>query len=181
MNTKSTIRNAILDGYRIMAKCNDEREEIKRRYDGFRPELIEEKLNEADFRRDWELAKNRAQLEKALAKFKNQRGFAANPDDIPDRVFALLSSDIPLDSDDLERLFDCGNFSTKKFVLARAEKDGTHISRHLYAPKDFSAAADAMLKFYDSTQQRPQWSEQWLSDLDRVYPEILDAELPSEM
>ena len=172
MTIKGKIRNSIENGYNIMSRYEAEAKPICNVFGDCRDDVIAEKLKEAAVRRDFDLLQNRKSLASTLERFKNAAvaHCAVNADDIPEKTFMLLTSDIPLDASDLEMSFDTGNAATKRLVLRRAERDGIALNRSVFTPEDYVNGCSSMLTFYDSALQRPQWASLWLSDLDAVCP-----------
>ncbi|MBP3335211.1 MAG: hypothetical protein J6L61_03565 [Ruminiclostridium sp.] len=172
MTIKGKIKNSIENGYSIMNRYEADVKRIRNIYGDCKDEILAEKIKEAAVRRDYDLIQNRKELASVLERFKNDavKRCAVNADDIPEKTFMLLSSDIPLDASDLEMSFDTGNAATKRLVLKRAERDGITINRTVYSPEDFANACSSMLTFFDSAMERPQWAELWLSDVDTVCP-----------
>ena len=175
MTIKTKIKNSIENGYSIMNRYENDVKHIRKVYGDCRDDVIAEKLKEAAIRRDFDLLQNRKELASVLERFKNDavKRCAVNADDIPEKTFMLLSSDIPLDASDLEMSFDTGNAATKRLVLKRAERDGIALKRTVYSPEDYVNGCSSMLTFYDSAMERPQWAELWLSDVDVVCPPCL--------
>ena len=137
--------------------------------------LSPKKIKEAAIRRDFDLIQNRKRLANVLERFKNNAvaHCTVSVDDVPEKTFRLLASDIPLDASDLERTFDVGNDATRRLVLKRAERDGITLNRSVFSPENYINGCSSMLTFYDSALQRPQWAELWLSDVDTVCPPCL--------
>lgn len=175
MTIKGKIKNSIENGYNIMSRYEAEAKHIRNVYGDCKDEILAEKIKEAVVRRDYDLLQNRKALASVLEQFKNAavKRCTVTVDDVPEKVLALLTSDIPLDVSDLERTFDVGNAATKRLVLKRCERDGISINRTVYSPEDFANACSSMLTFFDSAMERPQWAELWLSDLDTVFPSCL--------
>lgn len=175
MTIKTKIRNSIENGYNIMNRYEAEAKHIKNVYGDCKDEILAEKIKEAAVRRDYDLLQNRKCLASVLERFKNAavKRCAVTADDIPEKTFMLLTSNIPLDASDLEMNFDTGNAATKRLVLKRCERDGISINRTVYSPEDFANACSSMLTFFDSAMERPQWAELWLSDVDVVFPPCL--------
>lgn len=175
MTIKGKIKNSIENGYNIMNRYEAEAKHIKSVYGDCRDEVIAEKFKEAAVRRDFDLIQNRKELASVLERFKNDavKRCAVTVDDIPEKIFMLLTSNVPLDASDLERTFDVGNDATRRLVLKRAERDNIAINRTVYSPADYVNGCSSMMTFYDSAMERPQWSELWLSDVDVVLPPCL--------
>lgn len=175
MTIKTKIRNSIENGYNIMSRYENEAKHIKSVYGDCRDEILAEKIKEAAVRRDYDLLQNRLALATTLERVKNAaiKRCALTADDIPEKTFALLTSDIPLDVSDLERSFDVGNDATRRLVLKRAERDNIAINRTVFSPENYVDACASMLTFFDSAMERPQWASLWLSDLDTVCPPCL--------
>ena len=114
MTIKGKIRNSIENGYNIMSRYEAEAKHICNVFGDCRDDVIAEKLKEAAVRRDFDLLQNRKSLASTLERFKNAAvaHCAVNADDIPEKTFMLLTSDIPLDASDLEMSFDTGNAAT---------------------------------------------------------------------
>ena len=172
MTIKGKIKNSIENGYNIMNRYEAEVKHIRNVYGDCRDDVIAEKIKEAAIRRDYDLIQNRKSLASVLERFKNAavKRCAVSIDDVPEKVLALLASNVPLDASDLERTFDVGNDATRRLVLKRCERDGLSINRTVYSPEDFANACSSMLTFFDSAMERPQWASLWLSDLDTVCP-----------
>lgn len=172
MTIKTKIRNSIENGYNIMNRYEAEAKHIRNVFGDCKDEILAEKIKEAAVRRDFDLIQNRKGLATTLERFKNDavKRCAVSADDIPEKTFALLTSDIPLDVSDLERSFDVGNAATKRLVLKRCERDNISINRTVFSPENYVDACASMLTFYDSAMERPQWASLWLSDLDTVCP-----------
>ena len=175
MVIKTKIKNSIENGYSILSRYENDVKHIRNVYGDCRDDVIGEKLKEAAIRRDYDLLQNRQSLASVLERVKNNAvaHCTVSVDDVPEKTFRLLSSDIPLDASDLERTFDVGNDATKRLVLKRAERDGIVLKRTVYSPEDYVSACTNMMTFYDSALQRPQWAELWLSDVDPVCPPCL--------
>lgn len=175
MTIKGKIRNSIENGYNIMSRYEAEAKHIRKVYGDCKDEILAEKIREAAIRRDFDLLQNRKCLASVLERFKNAavKRCAVTVDDVPEKTFALLTSNIPLDASDLEMSFDTGNDATRRLVLKRCERDGITINRTVYSPEDFANGCSSALTFYDSAMERPQWAELWLSDLDTVCPACL--------
>lgn len=175
MTIKTKIKNSIENGYNIMSRYEAEAKHIRNVYGDCRDEILAEKIKEAAVRRDFDLIQNRKGLATTLERLKNDavKRCAVTVDDVPEKTFALLTSNIPLDASDLERSFDVGNDATRRLVLKRAERDGITLNRSVFAPENYVDACASMLTFYDSAMERPQWASLWLSDLDTVYPPCL--------
>lgn len=175
MTIKGKIKNSIENGYDIINRYENDVKRIRNIYGDCRDEVIAEKIKEAAVRRDFDLIQNRKELASVLERFKNDavKRCAVTVDDIPEKTFALLTSNVPLDASDLERSFDVGNDATRRFVLKRAERDGISINRTVYSPADYVNGCASMMTFYDSAMERPQWSALWLSDVDVVLPPCL--------
>lgn len=175
MTIKGKIKNSIENGYSILSRFENDVKHIKNVYGDCKDEIIAEKLKEAAIRRDYDLLQNRKSLASTLERLKNAavKRCAMNADDIPEKTFMLLTSDIPLDASDLERSFDVGNDATRRLVLKRAERDGITLNRSVFSAEDYVNGCSSMLTFYDSALQRPQWAELWLSDVDVVCPPCL--------
>lgn len=172
MTIKTKIRNSIENGYNIMSRYENDVKHIRNVFGDCKDEILAEKIKEAAVRRDYDLIQNRKSLASTLERLKNAavKRCAMNADDVPEKTFALLTSNIPLDASDLERSFDAGNAATRRLVLKRAERDGVSINRTVFSPENYIDACASMLTFYDSALQRPQWASLWLSDLDTVCP-----------
>lgn len=172
MTIKGKIKNSIENGYNIMNRYEAEVKHIRNVYGDCRDDVIAEKIKEAAIRRDYDLIQNRKSLASVLERFKNAavKRCAVSIDDVPEKVLALLASNVPLDASDLERTFDVVNDATRRLVLKRCERDGLSINRTVYSPEDFANACSSMLTFFDSAMERPQWASLWLSDLDTVCP-----------
>lgn len=172
MTIKTKIRNSIENGYSIMSRFENDVKRIRNIYGDCKDEILAEKIKEAAVRRDFDLIQNRKELASVLERFKNDavKRCAMTADDIPEKTFALLTSNVPLDASDLERSFDVGNDATRRLVLKRAERDGISINRTVYSPADYVNGCASMMTFYDSAMERPQWSALWLSDVDVVCP-----------
>lgn len=175
MTIKGKIKNSIENGYDIMNRFENDVKHIRKVYGDCRDDVIVEKLKEAAVRRDFDLLQNRKSLASTLERFKNAavKRCAVSIDDVPEKVLALLTSNVPLDASDLERTFDVGDDATKRLVLKRCERDGISINRTVYSPEDFANACSSMLTFFDSAMERPQWASLWLSDLDTICPACL--------
>lgn len=175
MTIKGKIKNSIENGYDIMNRFENDVKHIRKVYGDCRDDVIVEKLKEAAVRRDFDSLQNRKSLASTLERFKNAavKRCAVSIDDVPEKVLALLTSNVPLDASDLERTFDVGNDATKRLVLKRCERDGISINRTVYSPEDFANACSSMLTFFDSAMERPQWASLWLSDLDTICPACL--------
>lgn len=175
MTIKGKIKNSIENGYSIMSRFENDVKHIKSVFGDCRDEVIAEKIKEAAVRRDFDLIQNRKALASVLERFKNAaiKHCALTADDVPEKTFRLLASDIPLDASDLERTFDVGNAATRRLVLKRAERDGISINRSVYAAEDYVNGCASMMTFFDSAMERPQWAELWLSDVDVVLPPCL--------
>lgn len=175
MTIKGKIKNSIENGYSILSRYENDVKHIKNVYGDCKDEIIAEKIREAAIRRDFDLLQNRKALANTLERFKNAAvaHCAVNADDIPEKTFMLLTSDIPLDASDLEMSFDTGNAATKRLVLRRAERDGIALNRSVFTPEDYVNGCSSMLTFYDSAMERPQWASLWLSDLDTICPACL--------
>lgn len=175
MTIKGKIRNSIENGYSIMSRFENDVKHIRKVYGDCRDDVIAEKIKEAAVRRDYGLLQNRKALANTLERLKNAAvaRCAVSVDDVPEKVLALLTSNVPLDASDLERTFDVGNDATRRLVLKRCERDGVTINRSVYSPDDYVNGCSSMLTFYDSALQRPQWAELWLSDVDVVCPPCL--------
>lgn len=175
MTIKGKIKNSIENGYNIMSRYENEAKHIKSVYGDCKDEILAEKIKEAAVRRDFDLLQNRKALATTLERVKNDaiKRCAININDVPEKMLALLTSDVPLDASDLERSFDVGNDATRRLVLKRAERDGITLNRSVYSPDDYVNGCSSMLTFYDSAMERPQWSALWLSDVDVVCPPCL--------
>lgn len=175
MTIKTKIRNSIENGYNIMSRYENDVKHIRNVFGDCKDEILAEKIKEAAVRRDYDLIQNRKKLASDLERFKNSAvaRCAVAVDDVPEKVLALLTSNVPLDASDLEMSFDTGNDATKRLVLKRAERDGVSINRTVFSPENYIDACASMLTFYDSALQRPQWASLWLSDLDVVCPPCL--------
>lgn len=172
MTIKGKIKNSIENGYDIMSRYEAEAKHIRKVYGDCKDEILAAKIKEAAVRRDYDLIQNRKALATTLERVKNDavKRCAVNADDVPERTFMLLTSNISLDASDLERTFDVGNDATKRLVLKRAARDGIALNRSVFTPEDYVNGCSSMLTFYDSALQRPQWASLWLSDLDTVCP-----------
>ena len=172
MTIKGKIKNSIENGYSILSRFENDVKHIKNVYGDCKDEIIAAKIKEAAVRRDYDLIQNRKALASTLERLKNAavKRCAVNADDVPERTFMLLTSNISLDASDLERTFDVGNDATRRLVLKRAERDGITLNRSVYSPEDYVNGCASMLTFYDSAMERPQWSALWLSDVDVVCP-----------
>ncbi len=172
MTIKGKIKNSIENGYNIMNRYENEAKHIRNVYGDCKDEILAEKIKEAVVRRDYDLLQNRKALASVLEQFKNAavKRCTVTVDDVPEKVLALLTSDIPLDVSDLERTFDVGNDATKRLVLKRCERDNISINRTVFSPENYVDACASMLTFFDSAMERPQWSALWLSDVDVVCP-----------
>lgn len=175
MTIKGKIKNSIENGYSIMSRFENDVKHIKSVYGDCKDEILDAKIKEAAIRRDFDLLQNRKAIASTLERFKNDavKRCAVTVDDVPEKTFMLLTSDIPLDVSDLERTFDVGNAATRRLVLKRAERDNIAINRTVYSPADYVNGCSSMMTFYDSAMERPQWSELWLSDVDVVLPPCL--------
>lgn len=175
MTIKGKIRNSIENGYSIMSRFENDVKHIRKVYGDCKDEILAEKIREAAIRRDYDLLQNRKCLASVLERFKNAavKHCVVSADDVPEKVLALLASNVPLDVSDLERTFDVGNDATKRLVLKRAERDGLSINRTVFSPENYIDGCASMLTFYDSAMERPQWAELWLSDVDVVFPACL--------
>lgn len=175
MTIKTKIRNSIENGYNIMSRYENEAKHIKSVYGDCKDEILAAKIKEAAVRRDFDLLQNRKAISSVLERFKNAaiKRCSVSVDDVPEKTFMLLTSDIPLDASDLERTFDVGNDAVKRLVLKRAERDGISINRSVYAAEDYVNGCASMMTFFDSAMERPQWAELWLSDVDVVLPPCL--------
>ncbi len=178
MTIKGKIKNSIENGYSILSRYENDVKHIKSVYGDCKDEILAEKIKEAAIRRDFDLLQNRKAIASTLERFKNDavKRCAVTVDDVPEKTFMLLTSDIPLDVSDLERTFDVGNAATKRLVLKRCERDGVRLNRSVYSPDDYVNGCSSMLTFYDSAMERPQWASLWLSDLDTVCPPCLAGE-----
>lgn len=172
MTIKGKIKNSIENGYSIMSRFENDVKHIRKVYGDCKDEILAEKIKEAAVRRDYDLLQNRKCLASVLERFKNAaiKRCAVNVDDVPERTFALLTSNVPLDASDLERTFDVGNDATRRLVLKRAERDGIALNRSVFSAEDYANGCSSMLTFFDSAMERPQWAELWLSDVDVVCP-----------
>lgn len=172
MTIKGKIKNSIENGYSILSRFENDVKHIKNVYGDCKDEIIAEKIKEAAIRRDYDLIQNRKALASTLERFKNNAvaRCAVSVNDVPEKVLALLTSNVPLDASDLERSFDVGNDATRRLVLKRAARDNIAINRTVYSPEDYVNGCASMLTFYDSAMERPQWASLWLSDLDTVFP-----------
>lgn len=172
MTIKGKIKNSIENGYDIMNRYEADVKHIRKVYGDCKDEILAEKIKEAAVRRDYDLLQNRKCLASVLERFKNAaiKRCAVNVDDVPERTFALLTSNVPLDASDLERTFDVGNDATRRLVLKRAERDGIALNRSVFSAEDYANGCSSMLTFFDSAMERPQWAELWLSDVDVVCP-----------
>lgn len=175
MTIKTKIKNSIENGYSIMNRYEADVKRIRKVYGDCRDDVIAEKIREAAVRRDYDLLQNRKCLASVLERFKNDavKRCAVSVVDVPEKTFALLTSNIPLDASDLERSFDVGNDATRRLVLRRAERDGIALNRSVFSPENYIDGCSSMLTFYDSAMERPQWAELWLSDVDTVCPPCL--------
>lgn len=155
MTIKTKIRNSIENGYDIMNRFENDVKHIRKVYGDCRDDVIAEKLKEAAVRRDYDLVQNRKALANTLERFKSNavKRCAVTVDDVPEKTFMLLTSNISLDASDLERTFDVGNDATRRLVLKRCERDGISINRTVYSPEDFANACSSMLTFLTA-----QWS-----------------------
>lgn len=172
MTIKGKIKNSIENGYSILSRYENDVKHIRKVYGDCRDDVIAEKIKEAAVRRDYDLLQNRKCLASVLERFKNDaiKRCAVTADDIPEKIFMLLTSTVPLDASDLERTFDVGNDATRRLVLKRCERDGISINRTVFSPENYIDGCASMLTFYDSAMERPQWAELWLSDVDTVCP-----------
>lgn len=175
MTIKGKIKNSIENGYSILSRFENDVKHIRNIYGDCKDEILAEKIKEAAVRRDYDLIQNRKALASVLERFKNAavKRCAVSIDDVPEKVLALLASDVPLDASDLERTFDVGNDTTRRLVLKRCERDGISINRTVFSPENYIDGCASMLTFYDSAMERPQWAELWLSDVDVVFPPCL--------
>ena len=175
MTIKGKIKNSIENGYNIMSRFENDVKHIRKVYGDCKDEILAEKIREAAIRKDFDLLQNRKALAITLERFKNAaiKRCAVTVDDVPEKVLALLTSNVPLDASDLESTFDVGNDATKRLVLRRAERDNIAINRTVFSPENFIDACSSMMTFYDSAMERPQWASLWLSDLDTVFPACL--------
>ncbi len=178
MTIKGKIKNSIENGYNIMSRYEAEAKHIRNVYGDCKDEILAEKIKEAVVRRDYDLLQNRKALASVLEQFKNAavKRCTVTVDDVPEKVLALLTSNVPLDVSDLERSFDVGNDATRRLVLKRAERDNIAINRTVYSPADYVNGCSSMMTFFDSAMERPQWASLWLSDLDTVCPPCLAGE-----
>lgn len=175
MTIKGKIKNSIENGYSILSRYENDVKHIRKVFGDCKDEILAEKIREAAVRRDYDLIQNRKALASVLERFKNNAvaRCAVSVDAVPEKVLALLTSNVPLDASDLEMSFDTGNDATRRLVLRRAERDGISINRTVFSPENYNDACASMLTFYDSALQRPQWASLWLSDLDVVCPPCL--------
>ena len=175
MTIRTKIKNSIENGYSILSRYENDVKHIRNVYGDCKDDVIVEKIKEAAVRRDYDLIQNRKALASVLERFKNAavKRCAVTADDVPEKTFMLLTSNIPLDASDLERSFDVGNDATRRLVLKRAERDGITLNRSVFSAEDYVNGCSSMLTFYDSALQRPQWAELWLSDVDVVFPPCL--------
>ena len=172
MTIKGKIKNSIENGYNIMSRYENDVKRIRNIYGDCKDEILAAKIKEAAIRRDYDLIQNRKSLASTLERLKNAavKRCAMNAADVPEKVLALLASNVPLDVSDLERTFDVGNDATRRLVLKRAERDGITLNRSVFSAEDYVNGCASMLTFYDSAMERPQWSALWLSDVDVVCP-----------
>lgn len=175
MTIKGKIKNSIENGYNIMSRYENDVKRIRNIYGDCKDEILAEKIKEVAIRRDYDLLQNRKALASVLERFKNNavKCCAVSVDDVPEKVLALLTSNVPLDVSDLERSFDVGNDATRRLVLKRAKRDNIAINRTVYSPADYVNGCSSMMTFFDSAMERPQWAELWLSDVDVVLPPCL--------
>lgn len=104
MTIKTKIRNSIENGYSIMSRFENDVKHIKSVFGDCKDEILAAKIKEAAIRRDYDLLQNRKALASTLERFKNDavKRCTVTVDDIPEKTFMLLTSDIPLDVSDLD-------------------------------------------------------------------------------
>lgn len=178
MKIINEIRDAMSEGFNIYKTAAAAIEKRRRELSGneYSDEYRASELQNIAIRRDFDILQLDKRVRAAIDSFKlsARRKTAYNAADILPTTLALFGGDVPLTRDDFVFAFDAAtNFSTKRYICACAESKGIDIGRKVFTADEYDTAADAIYTFYRSAMQRPQWEQQWLSDLNTITPECL--------
>lgn len=178
MKIINDIYNAMNEGFAVYKSAAAALEKRRRELSGneFTDEYRASELQNIAIRRDFDILQLDKRVRAAIDNFKiaARKKTAFNAGDILPTTIALFGGDVPLTRDDYQFAFDAATTaSTRRYICACAESKGIDIGRKVFTADEYGSAADALYTFFRSSMQRPQWEQQWLSDLDVVSPECL--------
>ncbi len=178
MKIINEISSAMGEGFNIFKTAAIALEKRRRELSGneFTDEYRASELQNIVFKRDFDILQLDKRVRSAIDNFKiaARRKTAYNAADVLPSTLALFGGDVPLTRDDFQFAFDTAtNHSTRRYICACAESKGIDIGRKVFTADEYDTAADAIYTFYRSAMQRPQWEQQWISDLSVVTPECL--------
>lgn len=178
MKIINEIRSAMGEGFNVYRTAATALEKRRRELSGneYSDEYRASELQNIVFKRDFDILQLDKRVRAAIDNFKiaSRRKTAYNAADVLPTTIALFGGDVPLTRDDYQFAFDAAtNNSTRRYICACAESKGIDIARKVFTADEYGTAADALYVFYRSAMQRPQWEQQWISDLDVVSPECL--------
>lgn len=178
MKIINEIRSAMNEGFSVYKTAATAIEKRRRELSGneYSDEYRASELQNIAIRRDFDVLQLDKRVRAAIDNFKiaARRKTAYNAADVLPSTLALFGGDVPLTRDDFQFAFDTAtNHSTRRYICACAESKGIDIGRKVFTADEYDTAADAIYTFYRSAMQRPQWEQQWLSDLNTITPECL--------
>lgn len=178
MKIINEIRNAMNEGFNVYRTAAAALEKRRRELSGneYTDEFRASELQNIAIRRDFDILQLDKRVRAAIDNFKiaARRKIAYNAADVLPSTLALFGGDVPLTRDDYQFAFDAAtNNSTRRYICACAESKGIDFGRKVFTADEYDSAADALYTFFRSAMQRPQWEQQWISDLNVVAPECL--------
>lgn len=178
MKIINDIYSAMNEGFAVYKTAAAAIEKRRRELSGneFTDEYRASELQNIVFKRDFDILQLDKRVRAAVDSFKlsARKKTAYNAADVLPTTIALFGGDVPLTRDDYQFAFDTAtNHSTRRYICACAESKGIDIARKVFTADEYGTAADAIYTFFRSAMQRPQWEQQWISDLDVVAPECL--------
>lgn len=178
MKIINEIRDAMDEGFNVYKMAATALEKRRRELSGneYTDEFRASELQNIVFKRDFDILQIDKRVRSAIDNFKiaARRKTAYNAADVLPSTLALFGGDVPLTRDDFQFAFDTAtNHSTRRYICACAESKGVDFGRKVYTADEYDNAADAIYTFFRSAMQRPQWEQQWISDLSVVAPECL--------
>lgn len=178
MKIINEIRDAMSEGFNVYKAAASALEKRRRELSGneYSDEYRASELQNIVFKRDFDILQLDKRVRAAIDNFKiaSRRKTAYNAADVLPTTIALFGGDVPLTRDDYQFAFDTATTaSTRRYICACAESKGVDIGRKVFTADEYDSAADALYTFFRSSMQRPQWEQQWISDLDVVTPECL--------
>ena len=178
MKIINEIRDAMSEGFNIYKTAATALEKRRRELSGneFTDEYRASELQNIAIKRDFDILQIDKRVRAAIDNFKiaARKKTAYNAADVLPTTIALFGGDVPLTRDDYQFAFDAATTaSTRRYICACAESKSIDIGRKVFTADEYDSAANALYTFFRSAMQRPQWEQQWISDLDVVAPECL--------